>query len=586
MELTEQKVKEDITTLKSFWSPRNKRFKEWYEILTLVDNLATNKMESYASNEPQTFYNMAHYLLTKGELSHDTPLENETALELDRRAKVGRGCQYMWSLIDTDRKQGGSSSFVDELAFYLLVLGWYSTVAKFNKDTGTLQAQVWSPYDTFPRYNNNRLASCVHSYEITIEEAGMKAEENNWNYSPTRHWYSQWTSSGRVILDDYFYQDNEGIHNIVFIDSKNVTGWVYRPDMKLFISPVGGFPDKGSLSSSRGGWKELTGRGIFEVNSSVTTHFNKWKSQMAQILRDTSSPITQEFSASPQATPEQLRERGGLYHYAPGEQGLQRLPPAAIPIELQAHLMELRREMQKGSFNDAVYGMVEGQPGYALSLLSTSSANQILYPYMDAKHFVISENDKFWLSNLKTSGRVFQIKGRFIEKLKPTDVPEDVFIIVDSDVATPKDWMERGTIAGLLRPDVDTATLLTEVYGFSDPQAIKRRKSLDRTLDHPVTQLVEMASGFEAHADYLEIRGDRRQAARFRRAAQALDAQIGVPPAGSAKVSEAAEVQTAREAGAPEEVARVRPEIAPPESRGFTPQQLRQSIGRGSLRTR
>ena len=199
-ELTEQKVKDDITTLKTFWNERNKRFREWYTILTLVDTLAAKNMESYVSNEPQTFYNMAHYLLTKGELSHDTPLENETALELDRRAKVGRGCQYMWSLIDTDRKQGGNSSFIDELAFYLLVLGWHSTVAHFKKETGTLQAQVWSPYDTFPRYSNNRLASCVHSYEITTEEAEMKAEDNKWNYEPARHWYSPWTTSGRVIL--------------------------------------------------------------------------------------------------------------------------------------------------------------------------------------------------------------------------------------------------------------------------------------------------------------------------------------------------------------------------------------------------
>ena len=579
--LEEHQVRTDIVNLKRFWHHRNQKCKEWYEILIMIDKLAAKKMESYVSNEPQTFFNMAHYLLTKGELSHDTPLENESALELDRRAKVGRGCQYMWNLIDTDRRYGGNASFVDELGFYLLVLGWYSTVASFDKETGALRVQLWSPVETYPSYANNRLVSCVRSYKITEEEAVLKAEENRWNYT------ARGSALGDVILDDYFHQDSDGLHNMILIDGRAVTGWVDRPEMKLFVAPVGGFPDKGSLTPGKRSWKSLAGRGIFEVNASVSNHFNKWKSIMSQILRDTANPITQEFSANPVATPEQLRERGGLFHYAPGEKGLERLPPAAIPIELQAQLIEIRREAQKGSFSDAVYGMVEGQPGYALSLLASSSANQILYPYMDAKHFVIAENDKFWLSKLKSSGRVFAIKGKLIEKLKPTDIPEDVDIKVESDVATQKDWLERGTIAGLLRQDVDNATILTEIYGFSDPQAIKRRKGLDRMLDHPMSQMVEMIAGYYVHADYLERRGDRRQADLFRKAAQALEAQMGVPPAGSGKPAGASEVEAAREAGTPGEVPKVRPEISPPEARGgFTPQELRRMIGQGRMKAR
>ena len=64
------KIRLDIATLKRFWYQRNRQFKEWYELLILIDKLASKGMESYVSNEPQTFYNMAHYLLTKGELSH------------------------------------------------------------------------------------------------------------------------------------------------------------------------------------------------------------------------------------------------------------------------------------------------------------------------------------------------------------------------------------------------------------------------------------------------------------------------------------------------------------------------------------
>ena len=580
MALTEKQVVADIMNLKRDWQERNKKFREWYKFLILMDQLKTAGMESYASNEPQTFYNMAHYLLTKGELSHTTPIETESALELDRKARVHRGCQYMWKEIDRDRQLAGGQSFIDELAFFLLVLGWYSTVSAFDKGDGRIHTQIWNPYDVFPKYSSNRMVACVHSYQLPKEEAKAKAEANGWNYSPPN-------TNGVVILDDYFMVEDGVLQNVILIESKAVTDWVPRPEMKLLVAPVGGFPDRGSLNETGKDWRKLSGRGIFEVNAGVAIATNKWKSQIAQILRDTSNPITQEFSATPQATTEQLAERGGLFHYAPGEQGLVRVPPAAIPIEIQANLLELRREYQKGSFNDAVFGMTEGQPGYALSLLASSSANQILYPYMDGKHFVISELDKFWLTNLKASNRTFKIKGKFIESLKPVDIPADVSIEVESTVATPKDWLERGTIGNMLKDQLDHASILTEIYGINDPQAVKRRMSLDRMLDHPMSQMVEMIAGYYAHADYLEHRGDIRQAGLFRRAAMALEAQLGVPPAGSAAPPEAGKVAAARETGAPAERARVSPEVAPPEARGgFTPQQLRQGIGRGTLRAR
>lgn len=578
-QLTQQQVSQDISTLKTFWSKRNKRFEDWFTIIWLIDTLATKNMETYVSNEPATFFNMAHYLLTKGDISHTVSVESESALELDRRARVDRACKYMWKKIDRERQLGGGQPFIDELGFFLLVLGWYSTVLYFDKDTGLVNSQIWNPADVFPRFANNKMVACVHSYKIQEAEARLKAEENDWNYNPSG------TSSGDIQLDDYFATMDGVLYNMVLLGDKDVTGWVERPEMALLVAPVGGYPDKGSLTPKSEDWRGLAGRGIFEVNTAVSLHVNKWKSMISQILRDTAQPITQEFSASPQATPETLRERGAFFHFAPGEQGLMRLPPPALPIEIQANLVDLKREQQKGSFNDAVFGMVEGQPGYALSLLATSSANQILYPYMDGKHFVLSETDRFWLSQLKTSKRVFEVKDKFIEKLNPKDIPEDVTVDVSSDVATPKDWLERGTIGGMLRQDLDEATLLKEIYKFSDPQAIKRAKGLDRVLNHPTTQNIELIAGYYKHADYLTVRGDRQQAEIFRKAAVAMEAQFGAPEPGQGSPLGASEVQAAREEGTPSPVQSVASRVSPPEARaGFTPQQLRQTIGRGQIR--
>lgn len=575
-----QEVRTEISDLKLMWQGRNKRFREWYEMLILIDKLYSRGMESYVSNEPQSFYNMSHYLLTKGDISHLMPVLSENAMELDRRAKVNRACKHQWREIDRIRQYGGAQPFIDDLGFFLLVLGWYSTMSVFDKETGQFQAQVWNPYDTYPRFGDNQLSGCLHSYVLSMSEAKEKILHNQYDESMIGRIY------GSVTFDDLYKLVDGTYYSISLMNGEPVTDWEERENVKLLVAPVAGFSDRGSLLP-KGDWRKFAGRSIYEANATIYEAFNKYKSMISQILRDTAQPITQERSAVAQATPEQLRQRGAHFHFSQSDPGLERVPPGVIPIELQGHLMEIRREMQKASFTDAVYGMMDTQhpSGYSLSLMATSSANQILYPYMDAKHFVISEHDQFWLSNLKTSKRMFEIKGRLIEKLHPKDIPDDVSIIVESDVATPKDWLERGTIANQLKDHLDSSTILTEILKFSDPQEIKRARKLDMILFDPMTLVIEKVSAYEAHADYLQHRGDVKQAARFRAAAAAAEAQMGLPAPGQAAPAQMGRVMAQRKAGAPDERTGVAPQAAPPEEvGGFTPGVLRESIGRGTVK--
>lgn len=582
------KINEVISEAKNFWYQRNLKFREWFQFLILTDLLATKGMETYVSNEPQTFYNMAHYLLTKGNISHSSPIENETALELEKRAKIHRACKYMWESIDRERRLGGNQPFVEELAFFLLVLGWYSVASLYDKESSSLKSQIWNPYDTYPLYYSDSLAYCVHSYPLTEDEAQAKADEKDWSYTRRGK-----TVTNTVTLDDFFFVDKGNLHNIILIDGRPVTGIIPRPDMKILVSPVAGFPDKGSLYKystnntniiSSGDWRKLAGRGIFEVNETVYTHFNKLKSVVSQALRDSGQPVTQEISSTPQATPEQLRERGALFHYAPGELGIQRVPPPQLPPVLGENLGDIKKERQKGSFNDAVYGMLEGQSGYALSLLASSSANQVLNPYMEAKHFVLAENDKFWLENIKSNNKKVFILGKFKEELSPEDIPDKVLLSVESNIATPKDWLERGTIANMLKEHLDEATIVTEILDMNDSEAIRKRRNIDKITNHPLSQMVEMIASYHSHADFLEQRGDLRQANLFRKAAMSLEGQLGVPPAGSAKPEQSGQIEQAKQAGTPEEKVGVRSSIAPPETTGFSPTELRRSIGKGTLR--
>lgn len=574
------KIQQKLSALKAFWQKRNDKFREWYEILILMDKLKAKGLESYVSNEPQTFYNMAHYLLTKGSLEFNIPIEGEDVLEFDKKAKVSRACQFMLDEINYERKLGGNEAFVEENAFFELVLGWISTIYRYNKQTSRLEAQIWNPFDVYPLSNSMRMVECLHSYKVNRSEVEQKLSNNDWN--PAFRWTSQFDY---VDLDDYFRLKQGGIwENMVLIDGKDVTGWVERPEAQLVVRPIGGFADRGSLSKNTDTYKQLMGRSIFEVNSTVYSMVNKWKTMVSQILRDTAQPVTQENSSTPQATPEQLRERGAHFHYGVGEPGLKRLESPHIPAEINIHDAGMSVEKQKGSFNNAVYGMVEGQAGYGLSMMASSSANQILYPYMEGKHFLLEVGMSFWLRNLKKSKRTFDVKGAFLEKLKPTDIPEDVMLKVDSDVAVAKDWLERGTIAGMLKDHLDEDTIVSEILRQRDPQAIRRKKTNDMVMTHPVVQAVQVINGMYGQADYLEQAGDKRQAELFKLAAKQMEAQLGAPAPGQGNVQQQAGTLAAREAGAPAERVTVPSRVQPPEGKGFTPQELRRSIGRGSLR--
>jgi len=486
----------------------------------------------------------------------------------------------MWRLIDEKRRRGGGPSFISELGFHLLVLGWYGMVLVIDPDNSQLIVQLWSPADTFPRFEDNLLTACLHEYKSSVGAALRKSQANGWSYKPR-------SLEGDVVISNYFYLDESDIYqNMVLIDGKDVTGLVSREDMRLLVAPIGGFPDRGSLEPGTK-WMGLVGQSILETNRAAFEDYNKWESFIAQIMRDAAQSKYQEFSTTPKANPEQMRELGALFHYAPGEEGIRPIVPPAIPIELRAALMDKNKRIQKGSFSDAVYGMVErGTAGYALSQLASSSANQILLPYMEAKHYVLAECDRFWLSRLKTSKRAFEVKDKFIEKLSPTDIPEDVVIRVESDIATQRDWLERATVANMLKEHLDDSTILTEILNIPDVGEVKRRRVLDLLTKHPVAQTLNLISAFYAHADYLDLRGDKRLASLYRRAAQAMEAQMGAPPPGAARPTEATAAETARRAGAPEERTRVAPEIMPPEGKGFTPQELREMLGRGRLITR
>ena len=51
------------TELKQFWSPRDAAMKRWYRMVEMIDELKTEKLESFVGNDPRALYNLVLHLL-------------------------------------------------------------------------------------------------------------------------------------------------------------------------------------------------------------------------------------------------------------------------------------------------------------------------------------------------------------------------------------------------------------------------------------------------------------------------------------------------------------------------------------------
>ena len=46
--------------LKTYWQQRNRKVKDWYEQIQMVDTLAQKDMESFVGNDPRASFNLLY----------------------------------------------------------------------------------------------------------------------------------------------------------------------------------------------------------------------------------------------------------------------------------------------------------------------------------------------------------------------------------------------------------------------------------------------------------------------------------------------------------------------------------------------
>jgi len=336
-----QEVIKLSSELISFWQSRNAQFRTWYDIVTLVDKLKQPNLESFVSNEPRTFYNLALHLLTPERVLSKITTE-EAEPELLEDIKVTEAfLNKTFERFEANSLRRGRGGFLRELISFMLLTGWYSVFSLATEDE--IIAEVWSPAETYPEYSEEGLLRCVHHYTMSGRAVQRKAQLKGWELQ------TRYPPRASVKVFDYWTIEDGIVRNAIVVGNDLVKDLVEERSLSkipIYISPIGGLPDRGAIVPGEG-WKKTIGQSIFAANEQMYDQTNKAFTFLLQLLRDTAQPRWVEYSTGEaKVVPEQLEKRGAFVHLAPTDR-LETIPMPPIPIELRALLLDISAMRQR-----------------------------------------------------------------------------------------------------------------------------------------------------------------------------------------------------------------------------------------------
>ena len=503
--------------LKRYWAPRNDKFREWYKLVQMVDQLAQEKMESFVGPDPRASYNLLLHMLDS-DIPHRLPPEDVTVDLALSASKVEEFYKIAWGDVYSRYRRTGRQSWLRDLIGYMLATGWYAVFAMVSQDGSRCIAEVWNPATVYPAWDDD-LSECAHILDLTASRAQRLIARNNWSMSmPT---------NSQKLYDYWWLDSNNRVFNAIVLDTTLVKPETYEPRFRripIFTSPVGGLPDTGILSEDSNRWKEEVGQSCIATNENVYKYLNKWWTFTMQILRDTVQARIKEKSRGGRKIilPEDVFKRGAIFRMTP-EEDVSFMSPPAIPIEIRSMQLDMEAMLQRGGPSWAMYGNIQQQlTAYVMSQIS-ASANQIAKPFHQGIIDVLTDIDNFWWEQILNFG--YKPYGKSI----PKDLPKDIRITADYEIRIPGDLIQRATTARILDPDFRLSSvkvmkeLFPEIKNHIEEKALVRADVAER---HPIRAIISQIEAFREEARLLEESKDYVGSRLYKKAADKLESTL------------------------------------------------------------
>ncbi|MDP1907350.1 MAG: hypothetical protein Q8K85_03545, partial [Hyphomicrobium sp.] len=383
--------------------------------------------------------------------------------------------------------------------------------------------EPWNPIDVYPMWDSTLgLSEVAHIYGTSPLQATNMCKKNGWVLTNN---YAQWRASvGRGIkVYDYWWAElddtfpfTKSIWNAIVIDTVLVKYERTRfRRMPIYVAPVGGLPDMGSLTegvlptysstlklqtqeTNPERWKAELGQSIIATNEHIYRTWNKWWSFSLQLLRDTAQPRIFERSRSGKAIvrPEDVFRRGAIFRGGPDD-SVDFIGTPPIPLELRSTQLDLEAMMQRGGVSWSMYGNVQGQlTAYVMSQIA-ASANQVMKPFHQAFIYRIEDIDNDWLADIKDRGlKPYGFKY-------PDVLPDNAYVSADYDVEIPGDLVQRATTARMLDPDfrLSYSYVLRKLFpDIEDAMQERAQVRADQAELHPSNSIIALIQYYRRQA--------------------------------------------------------------------------------------
>ena len=536
-----QQIITRCNNLKTFWEPRNKAMKRWYRLIEMVDELKTEKMESFVGNDPRALYNLVLHLLDT-DIPHRVKNYDITDLEIASAvAEVGKYFKTHWqdaqnTFRRANPRQGLNRTFIG----FLLATGWYAMISMMSDDGKRTYKEPLNPMEVYPMWDAMLgMSEVARVFSISPLSAIHITMANNWDLgSPPNQWVAAY-GKGNVTVYDYWWTDISdefpyimSIWNAIVIGNKLVKYEQTRfKRIPIYVSPVGGLPDMGSLTeggtvgetysstlkvqeqNAKSGatvdrWKAELGQSILATNENIYRTWNKWWSFSLQLLRDTAQPRIFERSRSGKSIvkPEDVFKRGAIFR-GTADDDVTFLGTPPIPLELRSTQLDLEAMMQRGGVSWAMHGAVAGQiTAYVMSQIA-ASANQVMKPFHQAIIAALSDMDNDDLQDIKERGlRPYGWKY-------PTALPEYSMVSADYEVEIPGDLIQRATTARMINPTFELSYTYVMAKLFPDVEDTMQERAqvlADKAALHPTNSMAALIRYYDEQAAFLAKHGDAK----------------------------------------------------------------------------
>jgi hypothetical protein len=519
--ITVNTLTDKARALQSYWQTRDARFKNWYNMIQLQDELAQENMESFVSSDPRSSYNLLLHMLNSSRIPHRIMPEFVTPDLVVPAGNLSKLLDTAWADVHKRYRLSGHASWMRDMVGLMLATGWYSVFATVAQSGQYCIAEIWNPGTVYPMWDD-QLSEVAHITTMSAAAIRRMAARNKWEVN---------ARDGRVF--DYWWIGDDGkVYNSVAIENALVKPATLESKFSripIFVSPVGGLPDTGILAQSPETWKGEIGQSSVTTAEPVYRSMNKWWTFSMQLLRDTAQSRWYEKSAGgkPILKKEDLYKRGFIARLGPNDE-IGPLPVPPIPVEMRAMQIDMEAMLQRAGPPWSLFGGgAQGMTSYAMSQVASGAA-QMAQPFHQGVIDVLSDIDNFWLEQIRTHG--YEPHGLQY----PRELTEDLQVTASYDIRIPGDIIQRATVARMLNPkfELSQTRVMEELFPeIKNPIEEQVQSRKDDAMANPIMGTIDLVIALRNEANTIRKAGQTPETAGlYEKAADSIEAQLGGQP--------------------------------------------------------